>query len=367
MQTIVESACLLHDIGNPPFGHFGEEAIKRWFRDRGPKLLKQLGEELLPETDDPRLSDFRMFDGNPQGFRIATRLHCDVDFFSLNLTYSTLLASVKYPNSGVIAKDALFPKKLGIFSSEKAVYDEICHRCGVSPGRRYFLAYLMELADDICYCLSDIADSFEKRITTSREFKEDIKKICAENDVDPNSILPKEKIENFGQQVSIRIARQIIEEATDHFSSNLERYVDGNAKELSEEIPSGRILKCFKTFARRFIYTYDEAQRIEIAGSQIVEGLLTHFGRLLELSRDDFAYFVEQGEMRKGSGLDLEWRIYNQLSKRMLRVYQETTRNATDSAELIARARLIVDYISGLTDNSALRFYQNFMGIRLQF
>jgi len=367
MQSIVENACLLHDIGNPPFGHFGEEAIKRWFRNRGSEIFSKVSRQLaLKITEDTRLNDFLLFDGNPQGFRIATQLHSDLDRFSLNLTYSTLLASVKYPNSGSISRNAIFPKKLGVFTSEADRFRQISKSCKIPLGRRYFLAYVMELADDICYCLSDIADSFEKGIISSRDFKEEFRAVCKEHDLDVDSILPKDKIQNFGYQVSIWVSRKIIKETASHFSTHIEKYISGTAKELSEDLPSGKLLKCFKAFARRFIYTNHEAQRIEIAGSQIVEGLLNHFGRLLELPRAEFAYFVERGELRKYSGLDTEWRIFNQLSKRMVRVYQHSIEHGCDDeAEWICRARLIVDYVSGLTDNSALRFYQNFMGIIL--
>lgn len=373
MQSIVENACLLHDIGNPPFGHFGEAAIKKWFNTNANGLLSKVDREQYqfkldhsPESSPSRaLNDFQLFDGNPQGFRIATRLHCDVDHFGLNLTFSTLLATIKYPNAGQVQKEALFPKKLGVFSSESAIYREICDRCGIKSGRRYFLAYLTELADDICYCLSDIADSFEKRVFQSRDFKGEFRAICEEHGVDMKAIIPKTTINNFGYEVSIKVAQRLMEEAAEHFSKNLEIYIDGSAPELSDALPSGKILKCFKTFARRFIYTDQEVQRIEIAGSKIVEGLLEHYGRLLNLPREDFNYFIERGELRKNSGLDTEWRIFNQLSKRMLKVYRFAAKDCSNEDEWIARARLLVDYISGLTDNHALRVYQNFMGISL--
>jgi dGTPase len=373
IQCIVENACLLHDIGNPPFGHFGEAAIKSWFSNRGSTIFESVcgklpvqGHLALPLPETPKLNDFLMFDGNPQGFRIASRLHCDVDHFGLNLTCSTLLASVKYPNCGTIQPNATFGKKLGVFSSESTIYREICKLSFLPVGRRYFLAYVMELADDICYCLSDIADSFEKEVTASRDFKDEFREICKELGVEVKSIIPDGPIRNFGYEVSIKVARTLIDEAAKHFSSHIESYVNGTANELSEDLPSGKVLKCFKTFARRFIYTDAEVQRIEIAGSRVVEGLLDHFGRLLEIPRADFAYFVERKELRKNSGLDTEWRIFNHLSKRMLRVYEHSLQNgSTDEEEWICRARLVVDYISGLTDNYALQVYQNFMGISL--
>ena len=373
IQCIVENACLLHDIGNPPFGHFGEEAIKSWFHKRGSEIFDKVCKKLptqtnltLPFQESPKLNDFFMFDGNPQGFRIATRLHCDVDHFGLNLTCSTLLATVKYPNFGSFGQTNKFNKKLGVFSSESSLYREICKLSSLPVGRRYFLAYVMELADDICYCLSDIADSFEKELTDSRDFKEEFRNICKEQGVDVKGIIPDSPIHHFGYDVSIRVSRRLIDEATENFCSNIGSYVNGTSNELLENLPSGGILKCFKTFTRRFIYTDAEVQRIEIAGSRIVEGLLEHFGRLLEIPRSDFTYFVERKELRKNSRLDTEWRIFNQLSKRMISVYEHSTQNGiSDEEEWVCRARLIVDYISGLTDTYALQTYQNFMGISL--
>lgn len=366
IQSIVENACLLHDIGNPPFGHFGEQAIRSWFATRGMELFSRAREKRLPLAlpDDARdlLNDFLLFDGNPQGFRIVTRLHCDVDHFGLNLTGSSLLTAVKYPKYG-----STFGNKLGVFSSERKIYDDVCSLCGVAPGKRYFLAYVMELADDVCYCLSDIADGFEKRVMASLDFKHEFRKICEAEGVDVTTVIPKgmDKINNFGYEVAIWITRRIIDEAALHFAANIESYLDGTAKEMSEDLPTGKVLKCFKTFARRFIYTDQEVQRIEIAGSRIVEGLLDHYGRLLEIPRSEFTHFVERGELRKHSGLDTEWRIFNQLSKRMTRVYKQSADNASNDEEWIMRARLIVDYISGLTDTHALHVYQNFMGISL--
>jgi dGTPase len=268
MQSIAENACLLHDIGNPPFGHFGEQAIRSWFEKRGALIFARFRERQLPlglpDDSRQRLNDFLMFDGNPQGFRIVTRLHCDVDHFGLNLTASTLLASIKYPKYG-----SHFGNKLGVFSSEKRIYNDICALSGVTPGNRYFLAYMMELADDICYCLSDIADGFEKRIMASRDFKEEFRKICNAEGVDVASLIPKgmDRIENFAYDVAVGITRRIMDEAALHFAQHLDNYISGSAKELSEDLPSGKILKCFKAFARRFIWFKAEFRGGGVNGS----------------------------------------------------------------------------------------------------
>ena len=366
IEAIVENACLIHDIGNPPFGHFGEEAIKRWCREN--QCIFEKGENNLPlGIPDPCFYDLSHFDGNPQGFRIVTKLHAEKDEFSLNLTYSTLLSFLKYPCSNEEEKNTNNYKKIGIFSSEADRYKKICDTTKHSYGKRYFLVYLMELADDICYCLSDIADAFEKRIVESRFFKEEFKKIIKAKNYEDSQfqkIIPEVPITNFSQQISIPVCRECIESAVKYYAENFDSYLNGEGNELSGTIEESRWLECLKIFARKFIYTESEIQRIEIAGDKVVSELLRHFGRLLRLSQKDFRYFCEKRENIKGKGYDLEWRIFNQLSPRMLEAYKSSLSKNSEEEKLL-RCRFIVDYISGMTDQSALQFYQNLMAIKL--
>ena len=367
MEAIVENACLIHDIGNPPFGHFGEEAIKRWFKEEAYLIFNKRENNLPFKTDDPRMFDLYNFDGNPQGFRIVTKLHTEKDQHGLNLTYSTLLASSKYPCSTKEEMEKFNYKKIGIFGSEKKIYERICTETKHPCGKRYFLVYLMELADDICYCLSDIADAFEKKIIESRFFKEEFKKILKERKIDKKEyekLFPEDPIKNFSQEISIPICRMCIKSAVSYFVDNINDYINGDCTELSKAIPEGEILECLKIFARKYIYTEPEVQRLEIAGNRIVWGLLEHFGSLLKLSLDDFKYFYEKQENLKGKGFDMEWRIYNQLSKRMLQAYKYSFKETSED-EWFLRCKFIVDYISGMTDQTALQFYQNIMAIKL--
>jgi dGTPase len=367
IQTIVETACLIHDIGNPPFGHFGEEAIKKWFASTAIKYFKDTQGE-LNFSEGGSLSDFENFDGNPQGFRIISRLHSKTDNSSLNLTYSTILSSIKYPFYKGISITGRFQKKIGIFSTEVPIYKKICEDIGWTPGIRYFLAYLMELADDICYCLSDIADSFEKGIIGSRDFKEELNKILKDNGIISDLEFSKDKaIDDFSREIAVPISRKIIDEASTFFADNVNRFLEGTIGEIIEVLSIGRTFDALKIFARKLIYTSAEAQSIEVAGYAVVNGLLEHYGRLLRMKRDDFNYFIRKDEMKKKSGLDLEWRIFKQLSPRMLFCYKNSVNdNSSDDTEWINRAHLIVDYISGMTDRSALEIYQNFMGINLK-
>lgn len=173
IQTIVECACLVHDIGNPPFGHFGEDAIKKWFSVNGRELYNSSANEPIL-TGTELNEDISHFDGNQQGFRILTKLHAETDKHSLNLTFATLLASIKYPHFLNIGKKGKFSKKIGIFDVDVHVYKSICDSIKKEENKRYFLSYLMELADDICYSLSDIADSFEKKSSIPENLRENL-------------------------------------------------------------------------------------------------------------------------------------------------------------------------------------------------
>ena len=372
MISIVENACLLHDIGNPPFGHFGEIAIQRWFL----KLVEDSSRIPFRVSEDD-IYDLINFDGNPQGFRIATRLHCERDEYSLNLTCASLLSSIKYPHcrkpespetSQRTKKVATFNKKIGVFGSENKKYEAICLATGHEYGKRYFLAYLMELADDICYCLSDIADSFEKKIISFGEYREAMEQICKQEKVNPKYLIgDAERASEFDFKFNVAIAttNRIKREASKYYVKNIDKFIAGEATEIAECISSGKHLKCIKKFARRHIYPSLEVERIELSGFHIVKSLLDEFGKLLELDRRDFCTFVKNQEARKGSNLDFEWRLFNRLSKRMLQAYQfaiDENEKTSDREEWLTRAKLVVDFISGMTDESAKELHQILTG-----
>jgi len=164
----------------------------------------------------------------------------------------------------------------------------------------------------------------------------------------------------------VPVSKRIIEEASTYFVDKIENFINGTADEMISILSIGRTFDALKMYARKFIYTSDEAQRIEIAGYAVVTGLLEHYGLLLKMKRDDFQYFIERDEIKKKSNLDLEWRIYKQLSRRMIACYRNTVNDkTTDTDEWIVRAHLIIDYITGMTDKKALEAYQNYMGINL--
>lgn len=154
--AIVQAACLAHDIGNPPFGHAGEYAIRDWFRQPRNAFL------LAPLTDLQRL-DLQTFEGNAQGFRVITQLENHRYNGGLRLTHATLGALLKYPWTVEHAGER---EKFSCYQAERPHLETLAADLGlpqIAPGKwaRHPLSYLMEAADDICYAVLDLEDGIE--------------------------------------------------------------------------------------------------------------------------------------------------------------------------------------------------------------
>ncbi|WP_348790166.1 deoxyguanosinetriphosphate triphosphohydrolase [Leifsonia sp. NPDC080035] len=136
---IVDTACLAHDIGHPPFGHNGERALNSWSEDIGG------------------------FEGNAQTLRLLTRLEPKVfgrdgHPYGLNLTRASLDASCKYPwpESSSVA-DPSGRAKFGFYADDNAVFEWM--RAGAPDRQRCIEAQVMDLSDDIAYSVHDFEDA----------------------------------------------------------------------------------------------------------------------------------------------------------------------------------------------------------------
>lgn len=173
--TFVETACLLHDIGNPPFGHYGELAISDWFEMQENSFLGLFSRESpdnrknIKKTFQDYYEDLKNFDGNAQGLRIIARLQQSRDVFGLNLTFTQLAAYLKYPCTSHEIKEYGY-KKGGYFKTESDVVEQTRNALNLKAGQRHPLAFIMEAADDISYCLSDVEDGLEKQLISPQEF-----------------------------------------------------------------------------------------------------------------------------------------------------------------------------------------------------
>lgn len=333
----VETACLLHDIGNPPFGHLGESAIQEWFADKQNKSL---------------IPDLQNFDGNPQGFRLMSFLAGDDDF-GLNLTCTLLLSTVKYPWDISGQPEG---KKIGIFSTDFANYQEACGQVGWASGKRFPFARLMDTADDIAYSMSDLEDGLEKGIISEADLDKEFKEFG------------EAKLKSPGIKPIVAFKTQVITDAVmaaaSTFTGNLDAILNGEDFPLIEKNSAvGKLLSEVNQFARERIYSDGAAEQVELAGRSVIKGLLRHFGELIKLSEEDFLVLVQNDvKAIKNRALDFEIRLFRRLPKGYVEKYKSGNRGS----EKYRRVHLIVDFISGMTDDFALETYQILEGIRIK-
>lgn len=363
--SIIENGCLIHDIGNPPFGHFGEYAISDWARNLLTDIKKNF---FFTEEFLLKFRDFEYFDGNPQGFRIITKLHNEVDGNSLNLTYSTLFTSIKYPRSTSeieLTKTNKTLKKGGYFESESETASFLRDRFDLKPYVRFPLTYIVEAADDIAYCMSDIADGIEKRIISLEDFVNAFNEVWLRN-YGNKSPLYRKKITLYSKDVSIYFSNILIKHATNNFINQVDRILDGSAEPLISSGDGYKILESLKEVARTKLYSSPEAQNIELSGYKIITGILDNLKCLLNMKSSEFIDLIS---LRKTDGFDKEKRLITLLGDRYKKRYlEDIERYRTEnfeSNEMWLRIHLLVDHVSGMTDQFALQTYQMLLGIKI--
>lgn len=385
--NLVETACLMHDIGNPPFGHFGEYAIRDWFnrKEQGliKKAIKNARNNEIEEFEGTRFQDFVRFDGNPQGLRIITKLQGIDGLTGLNLTYSQLGAYLKYVvPSHLVNEDKRSTKKPGFFHSESEVVRAMWKSLEIEEYKRHPLAYLMEAADDIAFCMSDIEDGIEKRIMTEDFFKDELIKEWKDligNDKDNKSYIPdivRDCWLDSNHQViapfvkfKTKVTNDLVNAVAESYIENHNSVIKGEMGPLIQEGTKERVvLDALQNVVRRNIYRSREAEDIELGGSAVVSGLLSHLARLLQCPRDDFVAIMKSETRGPTIGsTDLERRLFNLLTEKHVKVYQKSIEiGVTDIEEWYYRAHLILDYVAGMTDDYALETYQLLSGIKVE-
>ena len=394
--NFVETACLMHDIGNPPFGHFGEAAIQKWFSAEASGCIKKaIGLEGNGElgSGDPRLvatiADFKEFDGNPQGLRIVTRLQWNTDPFGLNLTMTALATYLKYIRGAGASASGSFCKKAGFFSTEANVVQSVWKTFGYLTPQRFPLAYVMEAADDIAYCVSDLEDSIEKALVHQASALAEIEaRFLGQNFESSSSGRSRDAIataitalragkRDNGREFTYTdfrtsINRTIVEYVADRYVDHHDEVLSGNLESLlPRSDPPGAILDVLKSYCRENVYGHESIQRTELAGYTAIRGLLDHCKPLLEASHQRFTAALAY-ETKDAAGLPIitESKLLRLFPQKYIKVYHDHVsgiRKSDDDKfrEWNARAHLVVDFISGMTDDFAMTTYRTLAGMRL--
>lgn len=346
MGSIVAAACLAHDIGNPPFGHSGEEAIRSWFKD------KEKGEKYLDDIDLHQRNDFLCFEGNAQGFRLITRLQNTDNPGGLQLTYTVLGASGKYPRPSWFPESGKKPgkiseKKFGYCDDDAENFEKVATKVGlIRKGGgaycRHPLAFLMEAADDICYRIADLEDGhrlgriqFEKarELLWTMVFPEG----QAGSDTYKNIDDDNDKI----AYLRARAINNLVHDVVRVFKENYEAIMKGEfEEELVKKCKFKLEFEAIKRISEDRIYTTPAVLQIEIAGFEILGGLLGKIVPALLKPED------RSEEQKKIVAL----------------VPKKFTQNKTTAYQRLLGA---TDYISGMTDTFALSLFRQLHGIEL--
>ena len=351
LGEIIAAACLAHDIGNPPFGHSGEDAISEYFRNgKGIRFINQI-------SNQSNVTDLLNFEGNAQGFRIITKLQNPKVSGGLKLTYATLSALTKYPRESLIfdkihlTENNVY-KKFGFFQSEKDYFKKIAEKVGLikfSEKEEFFsrhpLAFLVEGADDICYRIMDFEDGFRLGFVSFKETEELLRPLI-KTDL-PSNYSDRDENDKIGF-LRAKAINNLVKEIAEVFLENENSILSGNfVEELYKLTSSANYLNEIERLSIDKIYRHKIVTERECAGYEVLGGLLDVFITAINSWLD-------------GDFNNKNRTIINLLPNRI-------TSAAEPNLTLSERLHLIIDFISGMTDSFAVSLFRKIKGISLPF
>ncbi len=335
--TIVSAAALAHDVGNPPFGHSGEESISGFFQQNN--TINWLKEQCTIEE----WNDLESFEGNAQGFRLINQ-----KAQGLTLTYATLGAFTKYPRSSAGSKveGRVSQKKFGYFKTEETVFSTVAQELGLIPLNsksytRHPLAFLVEAADDICYNIIDLEDGCTLGLVSLEETVELLKPIVGSR-FDTEKLAQKKFLhEKLGALRALAI-NELISQAVEVFLANERAMLNGDFDQsLTNLLPATEALKKIQKVSVQKMYRSKIVVEKEVAGYEVLNGLL------------EILIGSLQGHL-KGSPS-----TYHKMIGRTL---PEPIQEAV-GLPVYEAVRSMLDYISGMTDKHALTLYRKLKGM----
>lgn len=341
--NIISAACLSHDLGNPAFGHSGEAAISTFFTEgKGQKYKEMLSKE--------QWEDLTHFEGNANALRILTHAFNGKDPKGFALTYTSLAAIVKYPCAAIDGhvKGSHHRKKYGFFDSERETFEKIALELGLEkdPSNpkgylRHPLVYLVEAADDICYNIIDLEDAHHLKILSYQEVEDLLLPICAGEDL-------RTRLDALGDtasRVSLLRAKAIntlIWECARVFAENQEKFLAGTFEKPLMDALDPEIVNHMKVISKisvERIYNAATVVQIEIAGFKVMNALLEEFVP---------AYLKSNKSM---------------FDKKLVAMIPQQFH--TDKEDTYSKIRVVLDYVSGMTDVYAVDLFRKIQGISI--
>jgi dGTPase len=362
IEAIAATCGLIHDLGNPPFGHAGEDAIRYWFSDR-------IGVEDLERLigDSPQaIQDFLKFEGNAQSLRLVAKLQILVDHHGLNFTFGTLSASCKY----VAASHETRPdaenhamSKPGYFASENQLIEDIRGATATGPARNP-ITFLVEAADDIVYSAADIEDGVKKGILPWGGV---LKKLSDGRDASieaavetmyrilkagESTLPPDVRDETYAsafRTASIGVlVPSVIQSFKDHYNDIMAGTYSG---ELVKDCDAAPLCSRLKAIGRSDVYTTSSTLKLELMGRKVVVDLMDTFWEgakhlPLDQAPDPRSFAGKVGAL---------------LSHNYRQVFRHCATVRPVLPESYYRFQLVTDYVCGMTDSFAKRLHAELM------
>lgn len=352
LPSVIAAGCLAHDIGNPPFGHSGEDAIRTFFRDLTGEAKQRFESQLTPNQQ----RDFLYFEGNANAFRTLTKSFGENTTGGFRLTYATLASIIKYPSDSLSGfnKQQLVTKKSGFFDSEINTYQHIAQELGIpqlEPGKniyaRHPFVYLVEAADDICYRVIDFEDAHRLNIISINTLKDLFLAFFNEGE----GYDARERVEETYNKISddnkkveflrARLINLLINRVSTVFMQKEAELLSGTVKKaLIDYLPERelKLIKSIDDFSVAHIYNHRSVVEIEIAGYNVIGELLKEF----------FAAVVTPTSAKSFKLLQL-------ISKQFVVTGQPD--------KLYEDTQSVVDFIAGMTDLYAVDIFRKVTGI----
>ena len=364
---ILQCAGLLHDIGNPPFGHFGETVIREYFIKNLP-LLTYKGKSLEQWLNPQMKQDFYNFEGNTQALRVVSKLHFLVDDHGMNLTKALLATIIKYPVASTeINKKSgnIKDKKMGYYYADQDIFSQIQESCG-TKGARHPLAYILEAADDIAYKTADIEDACKKGLLSYKQLLVELKKdaplgndsykICLDDLERKYRKAEDMQFENPGQYAVsnwiVRVQGMLIAAATQSFMDHYDDIMAGTyKKELLYGTDVEELANRLSDIAFRYAFQCMPILKLEVAAETILTFLLEKFV--------DAAITFDTDEKQNA----IQQKMMQLISENYLRIYYIHAKDKSEEEKLYLRLLLVTDYVCGMTDSYAKSLYQELNGI----
>ncbi|MNK02926.1 Deoxyguanosinetriphosphate triphosphohydrolase [compost metagenome] len=338
--NIIASACLAHDLGNPAFGHSGEAAISHYFTDGDGKVYKD-------QVSAAQWEDLIHFEGNANALRILTHPFAGKGTGGFALTYATLASIAKYPCASIAGhnKQHIFTKKYGFFQSEQSGFEKIAVEMDLikvqeSPliYKRHPLVYLVEAADDICYNIIDLEDAHRLKILSYKEVETLLLPLCRDEKM-PARLA---EMEDDDAKITLMRAKSIstlIGLCSDVFFKQQQTILDGNFNQSlmdAIEEPFLSVMKDIEKVSIKKIYNYSSVVQIEVAGYQVMGGLLEEFIP---------AYLQNESKYHK--------KLVELIPKQFL----------TRQTDAYTKIQCVLDFVSGMTDIYAVELFRKIKGI----